>query len=87
LKLLKARETPDSYRLAVHLDETKLDNAGNPDPAFVAVYNWNKTRPGGMTKLQHLAQIRTETKALAQAEAARRNADEGTQLAGEGNTL
>ncbi|MBI2864893.1 MAG: hypothetical protein HYX94_10080 [Chloroflexi bacterium] len=87
MKLLKARETADSFVFAVHLDEAKLDAAGNPDPAYVARYQWDKTPPAGQTQAQHLANVRCQLKALAQTEAARRNVDPGAALTGEGATL
>jgi len=101
MKLLLARETPTGIRLVVHLDPTKLQEDGTPDPAWCLEHTWVPFRPGEkahggtnaptVTKVQYVAQVRTEFKLLAQAALAKLQAtatpDAGTALPGEGETL
>ena len=64
VKVLKARDMGNTYYYAVLLDKTKVDAKGKPDPAFVREFEWGKDKPEGVTKLQYLESIKTETKAL-----------------------
>lgn len=46
MQLLSARRAGSTFRYRVHLDETKLDAAGQPDPAFILENGWS-TEPRG----------------------------------------
>ncbi len=86
MKLHKAKDTGNQYYLQVWLDDTKvvLDAEGNPttepDPEWLREWRWGKDVPR--------ADIRRETKLLAQLELDKMNADSTmVTLPEEGATL
>ena len=86
MKLIKARELATEYRFVIHLDETKVNRDGEPDPTYVFECVWGKEPPEGQTKAQYLAMIKREMKLLAQGELSSRLAT-GTILTMEGTIL
>lgn len=84
MKLITAREHSTAYRFRVHLDESKTDSQGGPDPAYVKEYRFSKTPPPGQTAAEYLARVLAEVKALAAMSAA---ADTAVALPAEGTTL
>lgn len=81
LTLLTARKRPNgSFYVKVLLDDT------NPDGPTMAL-NWPRT-PSGMTQAAYVAQIKAETKLLAQLAAADlAPPDAGVVMPGEGSAL
>jgi hypothetical protein len=91
MQLLRFRKRPDdSIRIVVHLDDTKVTEDGDPDPAWIYEATWSP-KPANMTAQAYTDMVKREAKLLAQAELAKLQAGEnenpGTALAGEGATL
>ena len=81
--VLRHRKRADgSFRLVIHLDETKLLD-GSPDPAYVRRFEW-APKPDGITQAEYVAMQLREATALIAAEA---TAGEGTKLLTEGTTV
>lgn len=61
MKIISARETSTTYRFAVHLDPSKTIE-GEPDPAWVAEYEWGKEQPKAvsMREMKLLAKLELE---------------------------
>ena len=85
MKLITARELPSEYLFRVHVDETKLDGQGNPDPAYVQEFRYGLEPPPGQTTDGYLAAILKEVKALCIQQI--ETSTEGIALAAEGATL
>lgn len=85
MKIIEAKDMGNEYCFCVHLDETKLDANGNPDPAYLKYFAWGKQPPSGQTATQYLASIKNEMKLLCQLDLDTLNA--GTALAMEGTVL
>ena len=77
MKLVGAQETDNTYRFAVHLDESQRLEDGSPDPAWVREFEW--------TKEQDKAVSLREMQLLCEAELARLQPP--TALAEEGMSL
>lgn len=89
MTLLRFRKLADGQiRMVILLDDTKTDEAGDPDQAWLYVLTW-PPKPDNVTAAAYRDQIKAESKLLAQIELARRTPDEGTVVAGggEGQTL
>lgn len=85
MKLLKFRLMANgNIRVVIHLDTTKVDAEGNPDPAWVYELTWPQ-KPANLGVNAYRDQIKQESKLLAQVELAKRQTpDEGTAVAGAG---
>jgi hypothetical protein len=87
MKILRLRLLSNGeYLVVVHLDTTKVDANGEPDPTYVLRLNWNG-KPAGMTHAAYLQQERPTIRAMCQQVLARITATEGNALAGEGEPL
>lgn len=91
LRLLQWRERADRYVARVWLDTLKVDALGQPLEAWVETFEYDKTRPAGMTKAQHLQALKDQTRTASQARLAALQAADiaanGAVLAGEGLDL
>lgn len=85
MKVLLARDTGTEFRFRVHLDDTKVDANGEPDPEWVEEFAWGKEPPPGRTPTQYLADIQREMKMLCEQRLAAKN--QGAPLSMEGQTL
>ena len=87
MKILRLRLlSTGQYRIVVHLDTSKTDGSGNPDPDYVVELRW-PGRPDGMTHAAYLQQERPHIREHCQAVLAFRVATEGNALPGEGETI
>ena len=85
VKILRHRKlSAGGYQLIVHLDTSKSDGDGNPDPEFVREFTY-APKPAGMTAADYVQMQIHETKLLLQQELAHESA--GTKLATEGADL
>jgi hypothetical protein len=86
MKLITARERATDYRFVV-----QLDDAREPEGENRVELAFGKDRPSGMTRAEHIAQLKGEVRLLCLEQLARleaaRGADQGTALAGEGQAL
>lgn len=97
MRLITARRTSGNATLAVHLDTTKVDGQGNPNPTYVLTRTWRMPkRQGGETVQQYAARmapwvdgIKADMRTLCQGRLAELEeaADPGTALPGEGEEL
>jgi hypothetical protein len=85
MKLLRFRKLANgNIRLVILLDNTKTDEAGEPDEAWVYVLTW-PPKPDSVTAANYRDQIKQESKLLAQLELTKRQGeDEGTAVPGGG---
>lgn len=84
-KVLEAKHIPGvGYRYRVHVDTSKRDTEGNPNPDYVYEWTWGSDPPPGENVAKYRENIEAQMQALAEAVAPVAKADEGTQLPGEG---
>jgi hypothetical protein len=87
MRILRLRRlTTNEYRIVVHLDTSKVDEDGNPDPNYLLEIRW-PARPDGMTHADYLQQQRPLIREHCQQYLAHESATEGPALPGEGETL
>jgi len=55
----------NAYLFKVHIDTTKIQNDGSPDPAWVLEYRWCKEPPEGQSLQEYLATCKREAELLA----------------------
>jgi len=70
MQFLKAEEQATQFYFVVLLDESKLQEDGSPDPAYVREYAWPKTPPVGVSKTDYIASMKREMQLLAEIELA-----------------
>lgn len=85
MKIIEAKDMSTEYCFCVHIDETKLDANGKPDPAYLKDFTWGKQPPIGQTATQYLTSIKKEMKLLCQLELEKLNV--GIPLAMEDTVL
>lgn len=87
MTLLRLRKlSTDSYRIVVHLDATKVDAAGKPDPLWLMVFTL-PPKPAEVTQGEYLQQERLKVRASCLRRLAELEATEGNALTGEGDSL
>jgi hypothetical protein len=87
MKILRLRLlSTGEYRIVVHLDTTKVDAAGNPDPDYIFMANL-PAKPEGMTHVEYLTQERPRVRQMCQRFLNHHDATEGPPLPGEGDPL
>ena len=71
MKYLKAEKQANQYYFQVHMDETKIQEDGTPDPVYVREYVWGIQPPEGQTDAVYLANIKRQIELLVADELAR----------------
>jgi len=65
MKILTAEDRSTEYYYKIHIDHTKLDKDGKPDPEYVMEFHWGKEPPEGQTDKDYLKAIKREMRLLA----------------------
>lgn len=83
MKVLEARYiSGEGYRFVIHLDTTRVDANGVPDPVWVRQWTWGEAPPPGQTQAAYRQFMRDSVRELARKE--RRDQQAGTAMAEEG---
>ena len=68
-RILKAHQTETEAVLVVHLDDRRMTDDGEPDPAYVRRWTWPLI-VGGVVQTDYLDRLQREARALVKAELA-----------------
>lgn len=84
MKIIEATEFPNEYLYKIHIDDTKIDDAGKPLPEYIQEFKWGNAPPEGQTKAKYIANIKREMKLLCELKLSSLN---GTPMADTGKVL
>lgn len=87
MRIHKAEDRGAVLHYCIHLDESRVQEDGTPDPAACREYEWSKEPPAGVSQADHEAAILREMKLLAQLELDAMSAAAPTPLAVQGQAL